>query len=51
MATRLEVKKVDSIPAQLALFEVFDPKNTNMVALYDLAPRFVFDGRDGEAKS
>ena len=50
MATRLEVTKVESIPAQLALFEVFDPKNTNMVALYDLAPRFVFDGRDGEAK-
>ena len=50
MSVRPEVRRAVSLPAQLALFEVFDPKSTNMVALYDLAPRFVFDGRDGEAK-
>ena len=38
-----------SIPAQLVLFEVFDPRNTNMVALYDLAPRFVFDDRESRS--
>ena len=38
---------------QFALWEVFEDAKTNMVALYDLAPRFVFDqrkdGASGEA--
>lgn len=34
---------------QLALWEVLDTTKTNMVALYDLAPRFVFDQRGGVA--
>src|SRR5690349_4112094 len=32
---------------QLALWEVPDPDRSNMVALYDIAPRFCFDTRDG----
>ena len=32
---------------QLALWEVPEPDRTNMVALYDIAPRFCFDMRDG----
>ncbi len=36
---------------QLALWEVLDPDRTNMVALYDIAPRFVFDSRDGGESS
>lgn len=35
------------IPLQLALWEVPEPDRTNMVALYDIAPRFCFDTRDG----
>ena len=34
-------------PLQLALWEVPEPDRTNMVALYDIAPRFCFDMRDG----
>ncbi len=34
-------------PLQLALWEVPEPDRTNMVALYDIAPRFCFDTRDG----
>jgi hypothetical protein len=50
MVVRPEAPSSAGTPAQLALFEVFDPKGTNMVAIYDLAPRFVFDTRDGEPR-
>ncbi|MFC4235971.1 hypothetical protein ACFOY8_12065 [Thalassospira xianhensis] len=35
---------------QLSLWPVSDVSQTNMVALYDLAPRFVFDVRSEESK-
>jgi len=36
---------------QLALWPVFETSKSNMVALYDLAPRFVFEARpDGDGK-
>ena len=50
MSARPDFPSAAGMPAQLVLFEVFDPKSTNMVAIYDLAPRFVFDTRDGEAR-
>ena len=34
---------------QLALWEAANPDRTNMVALYDIAPRFIFDARDDGA--
>ncbi|MCW8088286.1 hypothetical protein [Sabulicella glaciei] len=37
---------VSASHAQLALWETDDPNRTNMVALYDMAPRFVFEDRD-----
>lgn len=38
-------------PLQLALWEVPEPDRTNMVALYDIAPRFCFDTREGGENS
>lgn len=39
---RLEAKRGATQAVQLGMWEVFDANRTNMVALYDLAPRFVF---------
>lgn len=36
--------------AQLVLFELEDRSQSHLIALYDLAPRFVFVSRDNEAK-
>jgi hypothetical protein len=41
---RIEPKRGQHF-VQLALWPVFDASKSNMVALYDLAPRFVFEVR------
>jgi hypothetical protein len=47
LAARLETRNaLAPETAQAVLWEIHDPKRTNMVALYDLAPRFVYDVRD-----
>ncbi len=48
MNARIEQRKPQA--AQLALWETSDQTKTNMVALYDLAPRFVFDVFEGPEK-
>lgn len=50
---RLETRRVfqGQQSLQLTLWEAPDPDRTNMVALYDIAPRFSFDMReDGEGR-
>jgi hypothetical protein len=50
---RIEARRMQQgqQPLQLALWEAPDPDRTNMVALYDIAPRFSFDTReDGEGR-
>ncbi len=39
---RTEPRRASGHAVQLGMWEVFDSAKTNMVALYDLAPRFVF---------
>ena len=48
MNARIEQRKPQA--AQLALWETSDQTKTNMVALYDLAPRFVFEVFEGAEK-
>ncbi|NPD69844.1 plasmid replication protein (plasmid) [Lichenicola cladoniae] len=49
--SRKAVQAAQQSALQFALWEVLDTSKTNMVALYDLAPRFVFDQRRSDAQT